>query len=289
MMPAKLLKLSTILMITAAFVGGSIHSSYAQAVSENTPEPTAEVTAEATADTRPVQILLPVIVSTRPHDPAAFTQGLELHDGMLYESTGLEGQSTLREVDPETGEVVRSIDLPADVFAEGLTLVGDQLVQLTWQEGIVYRYDFDTFDLLETVEDYPQEGWGVCYDGEHLYTSDGSSQIIVRDPQTLEEVGRLDVLLQGQPVGYLNELECVGDSIYANVWQTDAIVKIDKADGRISAIVDARQLLTPEQRATLTSGSVLNGIAYDAETGNFLITGKRWNWMFEVAFVAVGE
>lgn len=280
-MLAKLLKKTTVLVVVAAVMGGYVRSSYAQTISENTPEPTAEVT----ADMRPVQILLPVIVSMRPHDPAAFTQGLELHDGMLYESTGLEGQSTLREVNPETGEVVRRVDMPADVFAEGLTLVGDQLVQLTWKNGVVYRYDFDTFDLLDTFEGYSQEGWGICYDGVHLYTSDGSSQIIERDAETLEETGRLDVLLQGQPVGNLNELECVGDSIYANVWYTDAIVKIDKADGRVSAVVDARRLLTAEQHETLTSGSVMNGIAYDEETGNFLITGKRWGWLFEVEFV----
>jgi len=285
MMFAKLLKKITVLVIVAAALGGYVRFSYAQAMSENTPEPTAE----ATADALPVQILLPVIISMRPHDPAAFTQGLELHGGMLYESTGLEGQSTLREVHPETGEVLRRVDLPADVFAEGLTLVGDQLVQLTWQDGLVYRYDFGTFDLLDTFEGYRQEGWGICYDGEHLYTSDGSSQIIERDPETLEELGRLDVLLQGQPVANLNELECVGDSIYANVWYTEAIIKIDKTDGRISAIVDARGLLTEEQRATLASGSVLNGIAYDEETGNFLITGKRWGWMFEVEFVPAGE
>lgn len=280
-MLAKLLKKTTVLVVVAAVMGGYVRSGYAQTISENTPEPTAE----ATADMRPVQILLPVIVSMRPHDPAAFTQGLELHGSMLYESTGLEGQSTLREVNPETGEVVRRVDMPANVFAEGLTLVGDQLVQLTWQNGLVYRYDFDTFDLLDTFEGYSQEGWGICYDGAHLYTSDGSSQIIERDAETLEETGRLDVLLQGQPVGNLNELECVGDSIYANVWYTDAIVKIDKADGRISAVVDARGLLTVEQRETLTSGSVLNGIAYDGETGNFLITGKHWGWLFEVELV----
>ena len=281
-MSIKLPRNLAVLIVVVAVIGGYVRLGFAQLISENTPEPTAE----AAADVRPVQILVPVILSTRPHDPEAFTQGLLLKDGMLYESTGLEGQSTLREVDPETGEVLRRVDLPADVFGEGLALVDDELVQLTWQEGLVYRYDFETFDLLDTVEGYTQEGWGVCYDGEHLFTSDGSSQIIERDPETLEELGRLDVLLQGQPVPNLNELECVGDSIYANVWYTDAIVQIDKADGRISAIVDARGLLTPEQRATLANGSVLNGIAYDDENETFLITGKQWGWLFEVEFVA---
>ena len=286
-MSAKLLKQIALVMIVAASMGGyarfGTEPAAAQAISANTPEPTAE----PTPDMRPVEVLVPEILATHPHDPQAFTQGLLLEGGMLYESTGLRGQSTLREVDPATGDVLRQVEMPPEVFAEGLTLVGDRLMQLTWQEGLVYSYDFETFDLLDTYEGYAQEGWGICYDGEYLFTSDGSSQIIVRDPETLEEVQRLNVLLQGSAVRNLNELECVGDSIYANVWYTDAIVRIDKADGRISAVIDARALLTAEQRATLTSGDVLNGIAYDAESDTFLITGKNWSWLFEVEFVPV--
>ena len=206
-MSVKLLKKFALVIVVAATLGGYVRLSTlpaaAQSISENTPEPTAE----ATPDTRPVEVLVPQIISTRPHDPNAFTQGLLLEGGSLYESTGLEGQSTLREVDPMTGEVLRRVDLPADVFAEGLTLVDDRLVQLTWQEGLVYSYDFETFELLDTFENYPQEGWGICYDGEYLFTSDGSNQIIVREPDTLQEVERLDVLLEGTPVANLNELE----------------------------------------------------------------------------------
>ncbi|MEP7292753.1 MAG: glutaminyl-peptide cyclotransferase [Chloroflexota bacterium] len=266
-------KLVVLLVVVGVF--GALPAS-AQIITENTPEPTAPP---------PVEILIPEILATHPHDPAAFTQGLLLQDGTLYESTGLYGQSSLREVDPETGEVLREVDLPEEVFAEGLTLVDDHLLQLTWQEHLVYSYDFDSFEPLTTFEDYPEEGWGICYDGESLYTSDGSDQIIVRDPDTLEELDRLDVRVQGQVVNMINELECVGDFIYANIWQTDYIVRIDKADGNVSAVIDAQNLLTAEQRATLASGSVLNGIAYDPESETFLITGKRWSWLFEVQFV----
>lgn len=256
---------------------------------EEPPVPTEEVmseaTAEATAQAAEVELLVPEVISKHPHDVTAFTQGFELIDGSIYESTGRYGESTLREVDPVTGEVIRSVPLPDQYFAEGLTLVEDHLLQLTWREGTVFSYDLATFDPLETYTGYDTEGWGICYDGEQLYTSDGSNVIVVRDPQTLEPIDTLVITFQNQPVNMLNELECVGDDIYANVWQTDFIVRINKTDGSIEAIINAAGLLTPQETAALASGATLNGIAYDAETETFLITGKLWPKVFEVQFV----
>jgi glutaminyl-peptide cyclotransferase len=285
-LPKKSALLLALVVMMSAF---SVLSVAAQST-EEPPVPTEEATLEATAEaTQPaaadVELLVPEVISERPHDPNAFTQGFELIEGSIYESTGRYGESTLREVDPVTGEVIRSVSLPDQYFAEGLTLVDDHLLQLTWREGAVFSYDLATFDPLETYTGYDTEGWGICYDGEQVYTSDGSNRISVRDPETLETVHTLPILFQGQEVNMLNELECVGDEIYANVWQTDFIIRINKADGTIEAIINAAGLLTPEETATLASGATLNGIAYDAETETFLITGKLWPKVFEVQFV----
>ncbi len=233
---------------------------------------------------RPVEQLVPQVISVRPHDPTAFTEGLVYADGLLYESTGLYGQSSLRQVDPLTGQVQRQVALPADVFGEGLAAVDDQLVQLTWQESTSFRYDLKTLSLLSTAP-YPAEGWGMCYDGDYLYTSDGSPFITVRDADSFASIRQIGVTLNTALVPQINELECVGDSIYANVWHTDSIMRIDKASGRINAVIDASGLLTPEQRASLTREAVLNGIAYDPDSDTFLVTGKLWSWLFEVRFV----
>ncbi len=233
----------------------------------------------------PVEQLIPEVISVRPHDTAAFTEGLVYVDGLLYESTGMYSQSTLRQVDPETGLVQREVALPDDVFGEGLAAVNDQLVQLTWREDTSYRYDLKTLSLLSTTP-YPAEGWGMCYDGDYLYTSDGSSFITVREVDSFAAVRQIRVTLNTALVPQINELECVGDSIYANVWHTNNIVRIDKASGRISAVIDASGLLTPEQRASLNREAVLNGIAYDPDSDTFLVTGKWWPWLFEVQFVA---
>jgi len=228
--------------------------------------------------------LRPEVMSVRPHDWRAFTQGLLLHNGLLYESTGLYGQSTLREVDPQTGEVYRRLDLPPNLFGEGLALVDDRLIQLTWIEGIAIVYDLPTFEKRAELR-YSGEGWGLCYDGEKLVMSDGSDQLYFREPSTFALLGQVEVLLEGRPVRRLNELECVGDSVYANVWQTDDILRIDQRTGRVVAIVDASGLLTPEERRARSPDDVLNGIAYDATNDAFLITGKRWPSLFEVRFV----
>lgn len=229
--------------------------------------------------------LEPKVLARYPHDPGAFTQGLVYRDGRFFESTGLYGESTLREVIVETGEVLRSVPLENEYFGEGLADLGDRLIQLTWRSGRALVWDADTFERIGALA-YETEGWGLCWDGEHLYMSDGSSTLFRRDPETFAVSRRIQVAEQGEPVARLNELECVGEHVYANVWRADEIVKIDKASGRVVATIDASELLTDEDRAGLSADAVLNGIAYDPDTGRFWLTGKLWPVMFEVEFVA---
>jgi glutamine cyclotransferase len=231
-----------------------------------------------------VMLMEPVILDVRPHDPGAYTQGFLLHDGYLYESTGRNGASTVRQVDLQTGEVLRSVDVPEEYFAEGLERVDDKLIQLTWKAGKAFVYDINTFDKVGEF-DYSGEGWGLCTDGEYLFMSDGTPFIDMRDPETFETVVSFLVTVQGSLVERLNELECVGDYIYANVWQTDFIVKIDTKNGVVVAVIDASILLTDEERTALDSQEVLNGIAYLPESDSFLLTGKHWPNMYEVQFV----
>ena len=231
-----------------------------------------------------VQLLVPQVVAEHPHDPEAFTQGLELVDGLLVEGTGLYGSSTLRIVDRISGKVLRSRNLADNWFGEGVTALGDgRLVQLIWKGGKAILWRLDTLAPVGTW-DYDGEGWGICQlDDETLATSDGSSTITLRQTNDFSQVGSLGVTLDGQPVNRLNELECVGSTIWANVWLTDRIVAIDAINGRVTAVVDASDL--PVNRSTLAPNDVLNGIAYDPDTNRFLLTGKRWPSLFEVKFV----
>ncbi|WP_433557015.1 glutaminyl-peptide cyclotransferase [Pseudonocardia xinjiangensis] len=220
------------------------------------------------------------VLAELPHDPAAFTQGLELAGGSLYEGTGLAGQSQLRELDPVTGAVRRSVPLPRQLFGEGITVVGDRIWQLTWRDHVVLEWDRNTFTLLREVP-LTGEGWGLCHDGGRLVRSDGTNRLHFQDPTTFAETGSVAVTLDGQPVTQLNELECVDGQVYANVWQTDRIVRIDPGTGNVTAVIDASGLLTPEQRSHT---DVLNGIA-SLGNGEFLITGKLWPTTFRVRFV----
>ena len=221
------------------------------------------------------------VVSRRPHDPAAFTQGLVLDpNGRLYESTGLYGLSTLREADAWSGDVTRSISLPDDHFGEGLALVGERLLQLTWRAGIATAWDAATFAPLATFE-YEGEGWGLCHDGERLVMSDGSDRLVFRDPRTFEIDGSVAVTLDGQPIDRLNELECVDGMVWANVWQTDQVVRIDPSDGLVTGILDLSGILEPHP-AGASSRDVLNGIAYDAAADTYLVTGKGWPELIEI-------
>jgi len=277
-----------IALIVAMVVGGaSAHRSGSGDASTAVPtaaptEQTAVPTVAPVVSTgTPIEDLVPKIISVMPHDTSAFTEGLILDHGTFYESTGQYGQSTLRQVDPQTGKVLRAIRLPDVAFGEGLALVGDRLIQLTWKEHTAFVYNRDTFDLIQTFS-YTGEGWGLCFDGQDLYMSDGSSTITERDPQTFAPLRQIAVTEGGQPVVNLNELECVGDSLYENVWLTDTIVQIDKATGNVTEAIDAAGLLTPQERSR---ADVLNGIAYDPNHQTFFITGKYWPWVFEVVFV----
>ncbi len=221
------------------------------------------------------------VVSRRPHDGAAYTQGLLLDDhGRLFESTGQWGRSTLREVDPASGRLLRSRSLSDALFGEGLELVGDELVQLTWRAGIALQWDVESFDLVGS-HSYEGEGWGLCYDGDRLVMSDGSSSLTFRDAATFEPTGSVEVTLEGQPLDELNELECVDGSVWANVWMRDLIVRIDPQDGRVTGVLDMHGLLEPHPAETVR-GAVLNGIAWDETSGTFLVTGKYWPQMFEI-------
>jgi glutamine cyclotransferase len=224
-------------------------------------------------------VVRPEVVRTLPHDPQAFTQGLVYRDGRFLESTGLRGRSSLRRVVPETGAVEHRVDLSSDRFGEGLALVGSELIQLTWQNRVALRYDLD-FARIGTF-DYEGEGWGLCYDGTRLVMSDGSSKLYFRDPKSFAVTGSVEVTRDGAPVRDLNELECVGSLVYANVWQTDSIVRIEPQSGRVLTSIDASGLLSASEAAR---ADVLNGIAFDASTGHFFITGKLWPKLFEVRF-----
>jgi glutaminyl-peptide cyclotransferase len=220
--------------------------------------------------------------TTFPHDPRAFTQGLEvLSSGRLLESTGQYGESTIREVELDTGRVVQARDLPSDSFGEGITVVGDRAVQLTWKEGIAYVWDLSTFEQVDTFV-YQGQGWGLCHDGDRFVMSDGSSTLTFRDTETFEPVGEVDVRLESRPLAELNELECVGERLFANIWREDRIVEIDPTSGEVTAEIDASGLLSGAERA---GADVLNGIAWDTEREAFLLTGKYWPSLFEVAFV----
>jgi glutaminyl-peptide cyclotransferase len=221
------------------------------------------------------------VLEERPHDTAAFTQGLELKDGELYEGTGELGESSIRAVDPASGRVLRKADLPGQFFGEGITVVGTKIWQLTWRNGVAIERDRQTLAETRRVE-YSGEGWGLCSDGRRLIMSDGTDLLTFRDPQTFAKTGEVRVRRVGEPVTQLNELECANGSVYANVWHTDEILRIDPASGRVSSVIDATGLLPDEQR---DGENVLNGIAAIPGTDRFLITGKRWPRMFVVKFV----
>jgi glutaminyl-peptide cyclotransferase len=223
------------------------------------------------------------VVRTFPHDPGAFTQGLLVREDRFYESTGRRGRSSLREVDRETGEVLRLVQLGDQHFGEGLALAGDRLIQLTWQSGVAFVYDLKTLDRLRTFE-FTGEGWGLCHDGESLFMTDGSATLYRRDPDTFAVLGAQLVILNGEPLPRLNELECVGDHVYANVFPTSRIVKIDKRSGKVAADIDASALVGSSGRP-LDREAVLNGIAYERESDTFYLTGKFWPTMFQVRFV----
>ena len=221
------------------------------------------------------------VVRSYPHDRQAYTQGLVFHDGVLYESTGLNGQSSIRKVRLETGEVLQIRPLDQKYFGEGIAIVGNELMQLTWQTEVGFVYDLATFNSRRTFA-YAGEGWGLTYDGKRLIMSDGSPTLRFMDPATSKETGRLIVRDRGMPVDDLNELEVVKGEILANVYQTDRIARISPKTGRVTAWIDLRGLLSPREAA---GAEVLNGIAYDAAKDRLFVTGKLWPRLFEIQIV----
>jgi len=234
------------------------------------------------ATSYPAPLLGYRIVNTYPHDPRAFTQGLVFADGVLYEGTGLRGQSGLRKVDLKTGNILRVRQLSAHFFGEGITIYGNRVLQLTWRAKVGFVYDRQTFQLLETFN-YPTEGWGITHDGRSLIMSDGTSTLYFLDPQTFQEVHRLAVHTRDGPVSRLNELEYVKGEIYANVWKTDRIAKISPETGEVVGWIDLEGLLKPEDHNSRID--VLNGIAYDVKNDRLFVTGKLWPKLFEIELV----
>ncbi|MBW2719268.1 MAG: glutaminyl-peptide cyclotransferase [Deltaproteobacteria bacterium] len=221
------------------------------------------------------------VVRKYPHARDAFTQGLIWHEGSMYESTGRYGQSSIRKVRLEDGKVLAQRTLPSRFFGEGLERIEDRLIQLTWRAGLAFVSDLTTLEERKTLR-YPGEGWGLCYDGTALVMSDGSSTLEFRDPESMALLGEVTVLKNGHPVRKLNELECVGSDVYANVWRRDEILRIDRRSGRVTATIDASGLLS---RSEARRADVLNGIAYKPESQTFLLTGKLWPHVFEVELV----
>jgi glutaminyl-peptide cyclotransferase len=222
------------------------------------------------------------VVHTYPHDPSAFTEGLFYLNGFLYEGTGLEGESDIRKVKLETGEVVQRKTIPPEYFGEGIIAWKDKLVEMTYKAEKGWIYDLNTFEQKGEFH-YPGEGWALTTDGKRLIMDDGTPQLRFWDPETLQETGRLTVTADGQPVANLNELEWVKGEIYANIWQTDRIARIDPTTGKVVGWIDLTGILSPEDH---TDGiDVLNGIAYDAKGDRLFVTGKKWPKLFEIKLV----
>ncbi len=283
-----------------------------------TPIPTADAssapsTPSDAADVTPAADLAPVpppqrygyrVLNTYPHDVKAFTQGLVYQDDIFYEGTGLRGNSTLRKVDPETGEVLTGVRLPDEFFGEGVAVLGDKVYQLTWQANTGFIFDKADFQLLDQFS-YPTEGWGLTHDGERLIMSDGTANLYFMDPETLEQIGSVEVRDDQGPIVRLNELEYIDGLVYANVWQTDRIAQIDPENGQVVGWIDLSGLLTeddfgqmnetlnpnndPATENWIRSGGVLNGIAYDAENGRLFVTGKLWPKLVEIELAPAEE
>jgi glutamine cyclotransferase len=218
------------------------------------------------------------VVKVYPHDQNAFTQGLVIEKGVLYESTGLYGNSTLRRVDLETGNVLQSYALPPEFFGEGITIFGDRIIQLTWQNQIGFVYDKHSFEKLQEFS-YSTEGWGITNDGTQLIMSDGTANLYFLDPETFQKVGQVEVRDGNASVSKLNELEYINGEVYANTLGEEKIVIINLHTGQVTAWIDLTGIYTPESS---DPSNVLNGIAYDAEGDRLFVTGKRWSQLFEI-------
>ena len=226
--------------------------------------------------------LVPRVVRRWPHDTTAYTQGLLVHAGRLMESTGLRGRSSVREIELESGAVLRRADLPNDEFGEGIAVLGDRIYQVTWKSKRGFVYDAKTFAPIDSFT-YDGEGWGLTTDGEWLYLSDGTSRVRVIDPDGFRVARTIQALEAEQPVHMLNELEWVNGELWANVYETGLVARIDPRTGRVVGYVDLRRLLPPDEAKRLDQrGGVTNGVAYDSTTGRLLVTGKYWPTIFQL-------
>lgn len=219
------------------------------------------------------------VVNSYPHDADAFTQGLVFHEGSLYESTGLNGKSSIRQVDLQTGQVIRKLDVPSQYFAEGLAIMDGRAYQLTWLSQFGYIYNLSSFEVLKTFN-YPGEGWGLTHDGHSLIMSDGTNRLRFLHPESFELQRVISVYDGSAPVNYLNELEYIDGEIYANVWQSNRIVIIEPGGGGITGWIDLRGLLKAEDHSGPVD--VLNGIAHDADQKRLFVTGKLWPKLYEI-------
>ncbi len=222
------------------------------------------------------------IINTYKHDRAAYTQGLFYHNGSFYEATGLKGESTVRKVVPETGEVLQSFAIPKTVFGEGICMFENNIVQVSWQAQQGFVYDLETFKLKDNFT-YNGDGWGITTDGEKLFMSNGSEIISIIDPQTYSQIETIEVYDNEGKVVYLNELEYINGEIYANIYQYEKIVRIDPKTGKVLGYIELKGILPMNDY--LGSTDVLNGIAYDAETERLFVTGKKWPKLFEIELI----
>jgi glutamine cyclotransferase len=223
------------------------------------------------------------VVASYPHDPAAFTQGLVFAGGLLYEGTGLYGESSLRRVRLADGEVLQQVDLESRFFGEGIALLRGRIFQLTWREGTGFIYDLESLEKIGEFT-YPGEGWGLTTDGTYLIMSDGSSLLRFLDPETLEPVGTLQVRSSRGEVTLLNELEYINGEIWANIWLSSVICRIDPQSGQVLGWIDLQQLSAAEREGN-PGADVLNGIAWDAEAERIFVTGKLWSRVYEIRLV----
>ncbi len=271
------------LLLLLAACGGSGGSPASAAEPVPAPEPAPPREPPPPPEPTPPEVFGYRVVEEFPHDPRAFTQGLFFHDGFLYESTGLRGESTLRRVDLESGEVLEERELLPQFFAEGAALAGDFIFQLTWESGIGFVYTRE-FRLVREFR-YSGEGWGLTFDGEHLVMSDGSDELRFLDPSTLRQVRTLKVTAEGEPLPQLNELEWIEGEIWANIWTEDRIARIRPDTGEVTAFVDLTDILPAFWRLRYPEMDVLNGIAWDPETDRIFVTGKKWPKLFEIELV----
>lgn len=265
--------MNRLLLVALLFVSGCTPRQNISAA----PTATSPVTAPIQNRQSNVKPLEWSIVRAFPHDPKAFTQGLLWHDGALYESTGMEGQSKVRRVDLQSGQPTKNLDLPKEYFAEGLALAGDRLYQLTWQSKVGFVYDAKTFKPLAKFN-YQNEGWGLTFDGKNLIQSDGTDVLTFRDPKNFAAKRTVKVTRDGAPLRDLNELEWIDGYVWANVWQTDEIVVIDPINGKVVGELNLSGLLGQAERTGRED--VLNGIAYDAASKRVFVTGKNWPKLF---------